>query len=140
MLNLALKIAVLAHQDQTDKGGVPYIGHPIAVSQMVEREDEKIVALLHDVIEDSNITIEDLKWYGFPEEILCAISLLTKRNGTPYQEYLSNLKENDLARAVKIADLTHNSDLSRLKKITEEDRLRKEQYEKAIRLLCSEEI
>lgn len=108
----ALKIATDAHKGQKDKAGVDYITHPVAVAAMVNGEKEKAVALLHDVIEDTPITAEDLM-NDFDMEIVYAVLLLTKTEGIDMGEYLSKIYSNPIARAVKIADLTHNSDLSR---------------------------
>ena len=109
---LALKIATEAHKGQVDKAGVPYINHPLTVASLVDTEEEKIVALLHDTIEDTNITEQDLIDYGFPNEIVEAVKLLTHNKNVPYMDYVAKIKDNELARKVKIADLTHNSDLS----------------------------
>ncbi|WP_308545011.1 HD domain-containing protein [uncultured Sneathia sp.] len=129
---LALKIATEAHKGQVDKAGVPYINHPLTVASLVDTEEEKIVALLHDTIEDTNITEQDLIDYGFPNEIVEAVKLLTHNKNVPYMDYVAKIKDNELARKVKIADLTHNSDLSRLKEITEKDKKRYEKYQKAL--------
>ncbi len=129
---LALKIATEAHKGQVDKAGVPYINHPLTVASLVDTEEEKIVALLHDTIEDTNITEQDLIDYGFPNKIVEAVKLLTHNKNVPYMDYVAKIKDNELARKVKIADLTHNSDLSRLKEITEKDKKRYEKYQKAL--------
>ena len=130
---LALKIATEAHKGQVDKAGVPYINHPLTVASLVETEEEKIVALLHDTIEDTNITEQDLLNYGFSNKIVEAVKLLThNKKEIPYMEYVTKIKNNELARKVKIADLTHNSDLSRLKEVTEKDIKRYEKYKKAL--------
>ena len=129
---LALKIATEAHKGQVDKAGIPYINHPLTVASFVDTEEEKIVALLHDTIEDTNITEQDLIDYGFPNEIVEAVKLLTHNKNVPYMDYVAKIKDNELARKVKIADLTHNSDLSRLKEITEKDKKRYEKYQKAL--------
>ncbi|MFG5918610.1 HD domain-containing protein [Sneathia vaginalis] len=129
---LALKIATEAHKGQVDKAGVPYINHPLTVASLVDTEEEKIVALLHDTIEDTSITEQDLIDYGFPNEIVEAVKLLTHNKNVPYMDYVAKIKDNELARKVKIADLTHNSDLSRLKEITDKDKKRYEKYQKAL--------
>ncbi|WP_277287137.1 HD domain-containing protein [Sneathia sanguinegens] len=129
---LALKIATEAHKGQVDKAGVPYINHPLTVASLVDTEEEKIVALLHDTIEDTNITEQDLLNYGFSNKIVEAVKLLTHNKNVPYMDYVAKIKDNELARKVKIADLTHNSDLSRLKEITEKDKKRYEKYQKAL--------
>lgn len=129
---LALKIATEAHKGQVDKAGVPYINHPLTVASLVDTEEEKIVALLHDTIEDTSITEQDLIDYGFPNEIVKAVKLLTHNKNVPYMDYVAKIKDNELARKVKIADLTHNSDLSRLKEITDKDKKRYKKYQKAL--------
>jgi len=129
---LALKIATEAHKGQVDKAGILYINHPLTVASLVDTEEEKIVALLHDTIEDTNITEQDLLNYGFSNKIIEAVKLLTHNKNVPYMVYVAKIKDNELARKVKIADLTHNSDLSRLKEITEKDKKRYEKYQKAL--------
>ena len=132
MVDLALSIARQAHEGQLDKAGVDYIEHPIYVVSQVDTEEEKAVALLHDVIEDSSVTAEELLNAGLPETVVTAIQILSKKKGQDYQTYLENVKSNPLARVVKLADLKHNSDLSRLATITEKDLERFEKYKKAI--------
>lgn len=129
---LALKIATEAHKGQVDKAGVPYINHPLTVASLVDTEEEKIVALLHDTIEDTNITEQDLLNYGFSNKIVEAVKLLTHNKDVPYMDYVAKIKDNELARKVKIADLTHNSDLSRLKEITDKDKKRYNKYQNAL--------
>lgn len=129
---LALKIATEAHKGQVDKAGIPYINHPLTVASLVDTEEEKIGALLHDTIEDTNITEQDLLNYGFSNKIVEVVKLLTHNKNVPYMDYIAKIKDNELARKVKIADLTHNSDLSRLKEITEKDKKRYEKYQKAL--------
>ncbi len=132
---LALKIATDAHKGQVDKAGVEYINHPLKVASLVYNENEKIVALLHDTIEDTYITEQHLIDYGFSNEIIEAVKVLTHSKDVPYMDYIQKIKGNKLARKVKIADLTHNSDLTRLKNITEKDRKRCEKYKKALMYL-----
>ena len=132
MLELALSIATEAHRGQFDKAGVDYVEHPIYVASQVDSEEEKAVALLHDVIEDSSVTAEELLNAGLPETVVTAVQILSKKKGQDYQTYLKTVKSNPLARAVKLADLKHNSDLSRLETITDKDLERLEKYKKAI--------
>ena len=132
MLELALSIATEAHSGQFDKAGVDYIEHPIYVASQVDTEEEKAVALLHDVIEDSPFTAEELLLAGLPETVVTAVQILSKKKGQDYQTYLENVKSNSLARVVKLADLKHNSDLSRLSSVTDKDLERLEKYKKAI--------
>ena len=119
MLELALSIATEAHRGQFDKAGVDYVEHPIYVASQVDSEEEKAVALLHDVIEYSSVTAEELLNAGLPETVVTAVQILSKKKRQDYQTYLKTVKSNSLARAVKLADLKHNSDLSRLETITE---------------------
>lgn len=130
MLRKALMLCCEIHKDQVDKGGAPYYMHPITVALNMETEEQKIVALLHDVVEDSETTLEDLKAMGFSDRIIDAIDRVTKK-GESYGIYLKKIKENDLARAVKLGDLEHNSDLTRLKTVTEKDLNRVKRYKKA---------
>lgn len=135
MVDLALSIATQAHEGQLDKAGVDYIEHPIYVASQVDTEEEKAVALLHDVIEDSPVSAEELLQAGLPETVVTAVQVLTKKKEQDYQTYLETVKKNPLARVVKLADLKHNSNLSRLSSITEKDRERLKKYKKAIDFL-----
>ena len=132
MLELALSIATEAHKGQFDKAGVDYVEHPIYVASQVDTEEEKAVALLHDVIEDSPFTAEELLLAGLLETVVTAVQILSKKKGQDYQTYLENVKSNPLARVVKLADLKHNSDLSRLSSVIDKDLERLEKYKKAI--------
>ena len=133
----AYEIAKRAHLGQVDKAGEDYIKHPEKVASFVKTDEEKAVAYLHDVIEDTELTLEDLNEYGFSKEVIEAVDIITKKRGEDYQSYLNSVKNNKLARAVKLADLRHNSDLTRLIKVTEKDIKRKEKYQKAIDFLNS---
>lgn len=135
LLGKAIEIATTAHAGQTDKGGVPYILHPIAVADGVETAEQKIVAYLHDVIEDTNITAGDLLAAGFPDNIIEAITVITKKDGVPYMDYLQSVKENELARVVKMSDIRHNMDLSRIANPTDKDFKRVEKYKEALKSL-----
>ena len=119
LLEKAIRIAVNAHANQFDKAGAPYILHPIRVMNGVKKVLEKIVGVLHDVVEDTNITIEDLEKEGFPSEALEAIDALTRRIGESYTDFILRIKENEIARKIKIVDLRDNSDLFRLHEIEE---------------------
>lgn len=132
---LAYDIAYKAHTGQVDKCGVEYINHPLTVASYCKTEDERIVALLHDVVEDTDITLEDLAKV-FDANIIDALRLLTHSDEIPYMEYVARIKENELAKAVKIADLTHNMDLSRFENPTKEDYERVEnKYKPAMEFL-----
>lgn len=134
----ALAIAEDAHKGQVDKAGVAYIHHPLYVASLVEGELAKTVALLHDVVEDSDWTLEDLRKEGLPEEVVQAVGIITKKRNENYEEYILRVKQNPLARQVKLADLKHNSDLSRLANVTDRDRKRVAKYQKAISFLSEE--
>lgn len=134
----ALAIAEDAHKGQVDKAGVDYIQHPLFVASLVEGELAKTVALLHDVVEDSDWTLGDLRKEGLPEEVVQAVGILTKKRNENYEEYILRVKQNPLARQVKLADLQHNSDLSRLANVTDRDRKRVAKYQKAISFLSEE--
>ncbi len=131
----ALKLCFEAHKNQTDKSGMPYVFHPFHLAEQMKDEDTTIAALLHDVVEDTDYTVADLKQMGFPPNAIEALELLTHNDDTPYMEYVAKIKNNPIARAVKLADLEHNSDLSRLDTIDEKVLKRNEKYSRAIRLL-----
>ena len=133
--SLARAIAEKAHADQVDKAGEPYIGHPAHVAASVEGDKAKAVAWLHDVVEDASTTFDDLRAAGVDDEVLAALELLTHDKSAPYMEYVAAIKKNDLARTVKLADLAHNSDLSRLPEVTEADLRRVEKYRQAMEVL-----
>lgn len=133
----AYGIAKKAHLGQIDKAGEDYIKHPEKVAGFVNSDEEKAVAYLHDVIEDTELTLEDLREYGFSEEVLEAVDVITKKKGQDYQTYLNFVKENKLARVVKLANLRHNSDLTRLPKITKKDLERNKKYISAIKFLST---
>lgn len=129
-----MKIAYNAHLNQVDKAGVPYIFHPIHLAEQMETEEECIVALLHDVVEDTDITFEQLE-KEFSNTVIEALKLLTHDKKIDYFEYVKNLKSNPIAKKVKLADLKHNSDQTRLDNITNKDKKRIEKYLKAIEIL-----
>ncbi|CEO77824.1 HD domain-containing protein [Streptococcus pneumoniae] len=131
----AHEVAKKAHFGQTDRAGIDYIKHPETVASFVTTDEEKAVAYLHDVIEDTTLTLLDLKKEGFSKNIIEAVDILTKKKGQDYQSYLNLVKTNELARVVKLADLRHNSDLTRLPLITEKDLERNKKYSSAIRFL-----
>ena len=134
----ALRISFDAHRDQVDKSGLPYVYHPFEVAERVEGEYATCAALLHDVVEDTDISIEELETI-FPREVTQALRLLTHRKEVPYLDYVRALKYDPIAKAVKLADLAHNSDLGRLDTVTEKDLKRVEKYRTARRILLGEE-
>lgn len=131
----ALKLCFQAHKDQTDKSGMPYVFHPFHVAEQMTDEKTTIVALLHDVIEDTPCTLRDLGDMGFGDDVLEALALMTHDKTVPYMEYAARIKGNEIARTVKLADLRHNSDLSRLDDIDDAALKRLEKYKAAMRLL-----
>lgn len=135
MTKLALKICFDAHKDQLDKSGLPYVFHPFHLAEQMTDEETCAVALLHDVVEDTDITLGDLEKLGFGEKILEAISLMTHNEGVDYMDYVAKIKTNPIARAVKLADLRHNSDMTRFDIVTDWDIKRAEKYKRAILLL-----
>lgn len=139
MTKAALKLCFEAHREQTDKSGMPYVFHPFHLAEQMKDEKTTIVALLHDVIEDTDTTLDDLRAMGFSEDVVSAIALMTHGDGVPYLEYVAQIKKNPIARAVKLADLRHNGDTSRLDEITDKVRERVKKYAAAIALLESEE-
>ena len=132
---VALKLCFEAHKNQTDKSGMPYVFHPFHLAEQMKDEETTIAALLHDVVEDTDYTIADLEQMGFSSNVLEALKLLTHNDDIPYMEYVAKIKNNPIAKAVKLADLEHNSDLSRLDTIDEKALKRKKKYSQAIRLL-----
>lgn len=135
MTKIALKLCFEAHKNQIDKSGMPYVFHPFHLAEQMTDEKTTVVALLHDVIEDTEYTLNDLKDKGFTDDVLSAIALMTHADGVPYMEYVALIKTNHIAKTVKLADLRHNSDMSRLDRVTACDRERVEKYKKAIELL-----
>lgn len=131
----AMKFCFQAHKDQTDKSGIPYVFHPIHLAEQMQDEDTTVVALLHDVVEDTDYTIEDIAALGFSERVIAAIALMTHAENVPYMDYVAKIKKNPIAKAVKLADLAHNSDITRLDVVDEKAKARIEKYAKAIQLL-----
>jgi hypothetical protein len=132
----AMKIAYDAHHGQLDKGGLPYVFHPWHLAEQMDDEISTIAALLHDVVEDTDWTLEQLEAEGFPPESMEALGLLTHPEGQPYMEYVAGLRHNSVAVKVKLADLRHNSDFTRLSAVTAGQRARLEQkYAPAFALL-----
>lgn len=131
----ALIIAYEAHKDQFDKSGIPYVFHPVHLAEQMNDEYTTCVALLHDVVEDSKYTLQDLIDQGFPNEVIDAVKVLTHNKNIPYIDYIDSIKSNPIARKVKIEDLKHNSDITRLNQITEKDLERIEKYKTALGLL-----
>ena len=131
----ALKLCFEAHKNQTDKTGLPYVFHPFHLAEQMTDEYTTVTALLHDVAEDTNYTLNDLKEMGYPDEVITALTFLTHDDGSEYMDYVKRLKNNPIARAVKLADLKHNSDLSRYDKIDGNAIKRTAKYRQAIEIL-----
>lgn len=136
LLEKAIGIAVTAHRGQVDKSGAPYILHPLRVMHRMETDAERIVAILHDVIEDTAVTHADLVREGFPPEILEALADVTKREGEHYEAFVMRAAANPIARRVKLGDLHDNLDVRRLNALTERDIARVNKYLKAVKALA----
>ena len=132
VFEIALRIAVEAHMGQRDKNGMPYILHPLAVASKVDGLELKTIAILHDTIEDTDVTADFLLERGIPKDIVEVVELLTKPKDEDYESYLRRVKENPKAKAVKLADLAHNTDPSRASGLNE---LRRAKYELAKKVL-----
>ena len=131
----ALKLSFEAHKNQVDKSGMPYVYHPFHLAEQMETEETVIVALLHDVVEDTDYTLEDISAMGFPDSVVEALALMTHDMSVPYMDYVAKIKSNPIAKAVKLADLKHNSDLSRLDVVDEKAIKRVKKYKGAIGML-----
>ncbi|MCB5746117.1 GTP pyrophosphokinase [Intestinibacter bartlettii] len=134
---IALELAVEKHKNQTDKAGNPYILHPLHVMENVNNKEGKIVAILHDIIEDTYITENYLLKIGLSKRIVDAVVALTRSEDMDYQEYIKNLSSNPLAKEVKLADLEHNMDLKRLPTLEEKDLERNRKYQIAYHYLIN---
>ena len=134
LTKLAMKIAYEAHRVQTDKSGIQYIYHPIHLAEQMDTEAECVTALLHDVAEDTDITLDELT-EEFPKEVIDALRLLTRRDDEDYMEYVERIKANSIAVKVKKADLHHNSDRTRLENPALRDIERWEKYKRALAVL-----
>lgn len=136
----AMKLAYTAHHEQTDRSGLPYIHHVLHVAEQMTDEVSTVAALLHDTVEDTPLTLDDLRENGFLPEAIEAVRQLTHDPSVAYLDYIRTLRDNPIAVAVKLADLAHNSDLSRLEHITGQDRQRVETYRQAIQILKTTEV
>ena len=134
---IALELAVEKHKNQTDKAGNTYILHPLHVMENVNSKEGKIVAILHDIIEDTDITEDYLLKIGLSKRIVDAVVALTRSKDMDYQEYIKNLSSNPLAKEVKLADLEHNMDLKRLPTLEEKDLERNRKYQIAYHYLIN---
>ena len=134
----AIKLCFEAHAGQVDKSGLPYVHHPLHLAEQMSDEDTTVVALLHDVVEDTRYTLDDLKAMDFGPDIIEAIRVMTHDDSVPYMDYVREIARNPIARQVKLADLAHNSDLTRLDhEPTEQDMARYRKYQEARKILES---
>ena len=136
-LERAIEIAVKAHAGQIDKAGEPYILHPLRLMFAVNGTYPRMAAVLHDVVEDTSVTIDNLKAEGFPAEVIEAVQALTKQKGESRIEAAKRASENSISKAVKLADVTDNMDITRIQQPTEKDYLRLKEYEQVRALLLS---
>ncbi len=137
-LEKAIQIAAQAHAGQKDKSGAPYVLHPLRMMMRMESETAMIAAVLHDVVEDSDWTLEQLRGEGFSEEVLQAVDCLTNRDGESYDEFIARAETNAIARQVKIADLEDNMNVKRIGEMSPKDLARIEKYHRAWRALTQE--
>lgn len=134
----ALMLCFDSHKDQVDKTGLPYVFHPFHLAEQMDDEISTVCALLHDVVEDTDTTFDELSEMGFPNEVIDVLKLLTHAPEEEYMEYVEKISENPTATKVKIADLMHNSDLSRMDTVDEWALKRTEKYKNALKLLQKE--
>lgn len=140
LLEHAIAIALDVHSSQRDRYGRPYILHPLHVMLQMDSQEEMTAAVLHDVVEDSDMALDDLRAHGFPEKILQAVDLLTHdKSAMSYDEYVRRLKPNPIARKIKLADLQHNMDIRRLRNVGPNDAARLEKYHRAWRMLTGDD-
>lgn len=137
MTKMALRLCYDAHAGQTDKNGMPYVFHPYHLAEQMTDELSVVCALLHDVVEDTDYSFDDIRNMGFPDAVIEVLKLLTHDDDVPYMEYISAISADPTARTVKLADLRHNSDLTRLDKVDEKALKRAEKYKAAYELLMS---
>ena len=136
-LERAIEIAARTHAGQTDKGGAPYILHPLRVMLRVAPGAQQIVAVLHDVVEDSDVTFEDLEREGFAAEVISGLRAVTKVEGESYEDFVARAARDPVGKAVKLADLMENSDLSRIAEPSQKDLERVAKYRRAIAYLSA---
>jgi len=137
ILYKAIEVANKAHSEQVDKAGQPYILHPLRLMLKFEQTNEMVVAVLHDVVEDSNVSLDDLLSHGFSRTVVEAIDCLSRRDGESYENFINRISENGLARKIKIEDLKDNMDLTRLDSVTDKDLARIDKYHSALRMLLA---
>ena len=130
-----MQIAENVHSHQVDKGGNPYIGHPVRVERMCSKQEDRLVAILHDTVEDGDIASEYLIMVGFPKDVVDAVISVSRKRGEDYFDFILRCKANPIGRRVKICDLKDNMDITRLNDLTEEDIERLKKYHKAYKIL-----
>lgn len=133
----ALKLSFESHKNQVDKTSMPYVFHPFHLAEQMTDEISTVCALLHDVVEDTNYTFDDLINMGFPQEVVDVLKLLTHTEDISYMDYVKRLSLNPIAKQVKIADLKHNSDLTRLDVVDEYALKRNKKYNEALEFLTN---
>lgn len=136
-LERAIAIAAMAHEGQVDKAGMPYVLHPLRMMLAVDTAEARMAAVLHAVVEDTAVTLEQLRAEGFPDAVIEAVEALTKRDSEDYDAFIRRVAPNPIARKVKLADLRDNSDLTRIAQPAEKDRQRIERYQRAIEYLAA---
>ena len=134
----ALKLCFEAHKDQVDKTGIPYVFHPFHLADQMTDELSTVCALLHDVVEDTKYTFEDIRDMGFPEEVIEVLKLLTHDDEVPYMDYVREISKHSVATRVKLADLAHNSDTTRLDVVDEKAEARVKKYSEAVKFLSGQ--
>ncbi|MBQ4558628.1 MAG: bifunctional (p)ppGpp synthetase/guanosine-3',5'-bis(diphosphate) 3'-pyrophosphohydrolase [Clostridia bacterium] len=137
MINKALRLCFDAHINQVDKSGVPYVFHPIHLAEQMDDEISIICALLHDVVEDTKYTFEDIRNLGFSEDVIDILKLLTHDKDTPYLEYVKQITTNKIALKIKLADIKHNSDLTRLEEVNDQILDKIKVYKQALDILTN---
>jgi (p)ppGpp synthase/HD superfamily hydrolase len=139
VLEKALGIALIAHAGQKDKAGAPYILHPLRLMMTADEPDTQVTALLHDVLEDSELTEDDLNQAGIPAHIAAAVAALTRQIDETYEEFIERIAQDPLARRVKILDIQDNLNLKRLKSVNKADLMRVTEYHRALQYLLEAE-
>lgn len=137
MTKKAIKLMFEKHKDQVDKSGIPYVFHPFHLAEQMDDEETTITALLHDIVEDTDTTFDDLRKLGFSDNVINALKLMTHDKNIDYFEYVKNISKNPIARKVKIKDLEHNMDTSRLDEVTDKDLERVKKYKKCYKYLLN---
>ena len=135
-LEKAIALAVEAHQSQTDKAGQPYILHPLRVMMNMDSDEERMAAILHDVVEDSAVTLDQLRRDGFPEPVIKTVDCLTRREGESYPDFITRASLDPIARKVKRADLLDNLDITRINNLTDRDLTRLSKYHRALKQIA----